>query len=275
MNNYILLNITCEEEKREMLIAELAEAGFEGFIENDDNFEAYLPEADFDASITNEIFERYAIDPDLVAQKTVAQQNWNAQWESSFEPVVINEELIIKAPFHKVEKSYTYELIIQPKTSFGTGHHETTHIIMELMLSMDFNNKLVFDYGSGTGILAILASKLGAKSVFANDIDDWAADNILENADLNNVKNIQFKKGDLFTVPPQLFDVILANLNKNILLKSFEDLSKLLKHNCPLLISGFYESDLHELKNEAARNGLELHDQKVMNNWCAAVLIKQ
>ncbi|MBC7382783.1 MAG: 50S ribosomal protein L11 methyltransferase [Bacteroidia bacterium] len=275
MNNYLLLEITCEELMRDILIAELAEAGFEGFIEKDNGFDAYLPEEEFNREATYEIFERYEIPLVMVTKKIMPQQNWNAQWESSFEPVVINERLIIKAPFHKIEKAYPYELIIQPKTSFGTGHHETTHIIMELMLNMDFNNKHVFDYGSGTGILAILATKLGAKSVFANDIDDWAADNILENAGLNNVNNIQFKKGDLSTVPHQMFDVILANLNKNILMKSFDGLSKLLKPHCPLLISGFYESDLHELSRGAAGYGVELSGQKVMNNWCAAVLIKQ
>lgn len=272
MNNYILLTIDCEPEMNELLIAELGAVGFEGFLETDTGFEAYLPEPEFNETSSNEIFERYHIKPEQVYKKTMPQQNWNAVWESSFEPVEISEQLLIRAPFHKVEKSYPYVLTIQPKTSFGTGHHETTFLIMKLMLQMEFNNKQVFDYGSGTGILAILASRLGSKNIYANDIDEWAADNIFENTTLNQVTNIEFKKGDLSSVPDIKFDIILANINRNILMDSFYLLSKKLKPDGSLLISGFYESDLQDLLAEAGNQGLSMKHKETLNNWCTVEL---
>ncbi|MDP1725838.1 MAG: 50S ribosomal protein L11 methyltransferase [Bacteroidota bacterium] len=272
MNNYILLTINCEPEMNELLIAELGDIGFEGFLETDTGFEAYLPELEFNETTSNEIFERYHIKHEQVLKKIMPQQNWNALWESNFEPVVVGEKLLIKAPFHKVEKSYPYVLTIQPKTSFGTGHHETTFLIMKLMLETEFSGKEVFDYGSGSGILAILASKLGSKHIFANDIDAWAAENIFENAALNQIKNIEFVKGDLRNVPDYKFDIILANINKNILIQSFLPLSKKLKHDSRLLISGFYEQDLKDILNEAGSHGLSIKRKEILNNWCAVEL---
>jgi ribosomal protein L11 methyltransferase len=166
------------------------------------------------------------------------------------------------------------ELIIQPKTSFGTGHHETTFTIMQLMLDMNLANKKVFDYGSGTGILAILAAKLGATHILANDIDTWAAENILENIALNQTLPINFIEGDLHAVPAQIFDVILANINRNILMESFVHLYPLLVSAGQLLISGFYTSDLPYLKQEAEKNGFVFKSSTEQNNWCAALFIK-
>ncbi len=274
MDKYIVLRVNCEPAVAELLIAELANASFEGFMENDTGFEGYLPISLYDEAAVTAIFDEYGILPSEVEKEVMEQQNWNAQWESSFEPVVISEQLIIKAPFHELEKQYPYVLTIQPKTSFGTGHHETTSLILRLMLQMNFENQYVFDYGSGTGILAIMASKLGATDIFANDIDDWAAENIFENAALNKVDNIHFEQGNLELAQGKQFDVILANINKNILMGSFEALAKLIKPGGPLLISGFYESDLDDLLNEANKHGLQLLGKEVLNNWCAAKLVK-
>lgn len=274
MDNYILLEVGCEEPIKEILIAELNELGFEGFIESDSGFEAYIAEIDFKKELVDQLLSQYKIDESGVTYKSVAQQNWNAEWESSFEPVIIDETLLIRAPFHQMEKSYPIELIIQPKTSFGTGHHETTFLIMQLMLKMDFNNKTVFDYGSGTGILAILASKLGAKSIYANDIDDWAADNIIENTGLNGVNSIWFEKGNLESVPAQKFDIILANINKNILLQSLDGLAKLLNPGGIVLMSGFYDTDLPDLLQEANKFGLGFKRKEVLNGWCTMEMLK-
>ncbi len=272
MNNYILLTINCEPEMNELLIAELGDIGFEGFLETETGFEAYLPEPEFNETACNEIFERYDIKSTQITKKTVPQQNWNALWESGFEPVLVNEKLLIRAPFHNVEKNYPYVLTIQPKTSFGTGHHETTFLMMKLMLEMEFKDKEVFDYGSGTGILAILASVLGSKKIFANDIDAWAADNIFENAALNQVKNIEFVKGDLRNVPDYKFDIILANINKNILMESFYSLSKMLNQQGSILMSGFYEKDLKDLLEASEKQGLTMIRKEELNSWCAIEL---
>jgi ribosomal protein L11 methyltransferase len=273
MSNYKVFQINCNPELAELLIAELSEIGFEGFLENEHGFEAYLEEAAFDETLFNEIIFKYSVDKSQVIASNIAQQNWNALWESSFEPVIVSNKLIIKAPFHNITEKYEYEIIIQPKTSFGTGHHETTQSIMELMLKMDFKNKTVFDYGCGTGVLAILASQLGATNIFANDIDDWAFENVGENAAYNKITNIDYQKGDLSIVPNVEYDIILANINKNILLKSFEQLSKHIKPNGIVLISGFYETDLPDLLNCCQAFGLNLQQKVVTNGWCAALLV--
>lgn len=271
MSNYILCKIPCNPELKDILIAELAEINFEGFLENDEGFEAYLPEAEYSEAMFSEILTNYNLDINSVEITLVAQQNWNAEWESNFEPVTIGSELRIRAPFHEADPSYPIELVIQPKTSFGTGHHETTYTIMRLMLEMDFADKRVFDYGSGTGILAILAAKLGAKTIVANDIDTWAAENILENISLNDSKPIQFITGNLTAVPMQTFDIILANINRNILMDSFMDLSLRIKDGGKLFISGFYTSDALDLQQEAEKYGFEMQESTEQNNWCAIV----
>jgi ribosomal protein L11 methyltransferase len=275
MTNYKVFQINCGADLTDILIAELAEIGFEGFLENETGFEAYLLESEYNENLFKEIVSNYSLSQNQIIENTIPQQNWNAQWESSFEPVIVSNQLIIKAPFHQIGQKYPYEIIIQPKTSFGTGHHETTQSIMELMLKMDFKNKTVFDYGCGTGVLAILASQLGATSIFANDIDDWAFENVGENAAMNNITNIDYQKGDLSIVPNTEYDIILANINKNILLKSFEQLSKHVKANGIVLISGFYESDLADLLDCCQAFGLNLQQKVVTNNWCAAVLVRQ
>jgi ribosomal protein L11 methyltransferase len=274
MLQYISYKIACTTQLVDILIAELAEINFEGFVESESGFEAYIPEPDYNPIAFNEIMTRYQIaETDLMFSK-IAQQNWNAEWESSFEPVCIGSKLRIRAPFHISDARFPMELIIQPKTSFGTGHHETTFTIMQLMLDMNLANKKVFDYGSGTGILAILAAKLGATHILANDIDTWAAENILENIALNQTLPIHFIEGDLHAVPAHTFDVILANINRNILMESFVHLYPMLVSAGQLLISGFYTSDLPYLKQEAEKNGFVFKSSTEQNNWCAALFIK-
>lgn len=274
MSYYILCKVICDSDLTDILIAELAEINFEGFLENEDGFEAFLPEEDFVNQALEEILDKYHIAKSAIEISRVAQQNWNASWESSFEPVCIGQQLRIRAPFHKPNPSYPIELIIQPKTSFGTGHHETTYTIMKLMLEMNLSRAKVFDYGSGTGILAILAAKLGATDIVANDIDSWAAENIIENIALNQTQPIQFIDGDLSVVPKQEFEVILANINRNILMDSFASLFPMLGAGGNLLISGFYVTDLPDLQQEAEKNGFIYKESTQQNNWCAALFTK-
>lgn len=270
MESYFEFIITCNEDVREQLIAELAEEAYEGFIETDHGFSAYAPVSAFKREVFEQLLQKYELNPETVPQRMIEQQNWNAQWEAGYEPIIINSEVIIRAPFHQSDKNYLYELIIQPKNTFGTGHHETTQLMIRLMFQQQFENKRVFDYGCGTGVLAIMAAKLKAKEIYAIDIDEWCADNVPENMRLNDIENVVFEKGDLSVVKPQHFDVVLANINKNILLNSFETLSHLLVNGGILLISGFYESDLNDLKEAGAPYGLFLQQHITLNNWCSA-----
>lgn len=270
MEAYFEFQIRCSEDVKEQLIAELAEEEYEGFVETDEGFSAYVTSSLFKREVFEQLLQKYEINPATVAQSHIEQQNWNAQWEAGYEPIVIDNNVIVKAPFHRIEKHYPYELLIQPKNTFGTGHHETTQLMLRLMLQVDLTGKRVFDYGSGTGVLAVMASKMAAASVYAIDIDDWSAENISENTELNDVRNIIFEQGDLSVVKPQKFDVILANINKNILLFSFAPLADLTEAGGTLLISGFYEGDLEDLKTGAAGAGFLFQQHITLNNWCAA-----
>jgi ribosomal protein L11 methyltransferase len=271
MQNYILCEVTCNSEFSEILSAELGQLGYEGFIDTEKGFEAFLPESDFSEEALFELLAEYGFGKDSVVVRIVENQNWNALWESDFEPVCVGNTLRIRAPFHPTDSDFAMELIIQPKTSFGTGHHETTHTIMELILQENMQDKLVFDYGSGTGILAILASKLGSRKIIANDIDPWAVENIFENMALNEVSNIEFVHGDIGAIQKEKFDFILANINKNILMGSFEPMKSLIKEEGTLIISGFYDTDLPDLLLEAQKAGFNFKNSVVKNKWTAAI----
>ena len=274
MEAYYEFQINCKEEFKDNIIAELAEENFEGFVENENGFSAFIPQSLFEKEVFEKILTHYNINPDSVPQNTIEQQNWNAQWEASFEPITIGEDIIVKAPFHLLDEHYKHEIIIQSKNTFGTGHHETTQLVLQMMLQIDFKNKSVFDYGCGTGVLSIFASMLEADTIFAIDIDEWSAENIIENCSLNSVTNVEFKKSDLAMMDQRNFDVVLANINKNILLGSFEKLSQMMNTNAKLIISGFYENDLNDLKTAAEKYHLNYRDHIVKNNWCAAKFVK-
>ena len=273
MEAYYEFQIKCDAAFKDAIIAELSDENFEGFEENDEGFSAFIPQSLFEKNVFEKILTHYNINPESVPRNTIEQQNWNAQWEASYEPIVIGNDLIVKAPFHLLDEHYQYEVIIQPKNTFGTGHHETTQLVLELMLKTDFKNKTVFDFGCGTGVLAIVASMLGADKIFAIDIDEWSVENITENCALNGVSNVEFEQGDLEIAHDKKFDILLANINKNILLQSFERLSLLMNPGAQLIISGFYESDLTDLKNEAEKYHLQFKEHHSKNEWCIAKFV--
>lgn len=275
MEPYFEFAITCDEDTRELLIAELAEAGYEGFMETEQGFSAFIPRSQHRALVFNDVLLKYGINPEAVPHSMVEQQNWNAQWEASYEPIVVADQIMVRAPFHPQGGDYRHVITIQPKNTFGTGHHETTQLVLELMLKQDFTGKRVFDYGCGTGVLGLMALKLGAAYAIGNDIDEWCLDNIAENKQLNGVTDFEFRLGDLSVLDQhELFDAVLANINKNILLRSFPELSIHMKPQAVLLISGFYESDLEDLIAAAKTNGLVPDIHLVKNEWCAAVFHK-
>lgn len=275
--NYYACSFSNPENEilKDMFIELLGTIGFDSFMDTDDGFEAYCKEQDYNETELDEILqmEQFA-NVSLLKKELIPDQDWNATWEASYEPVVINELCRIRAPFHQVEGSYKYDLIIEPKMSFGTAHHETTSQIIELMLQSDFTGLDVLDMGSGTGVLAILAKKLGSATTVAIDNDEWAYRNALDNIRLNNENEIVVELGDADSLNNRQFDLILANINRNILLRDMKEYVKCLLDGGKIFFSGFYEEDLKLIAKEAESLGLKYISHVTKNNWTAAVFMK-
>ena len=271
------LQVTCDPEFAEILMAEIAEVGFDTFLETNEGFEAYAEEDHFDHEQLNLIQQKYdQVNPLDFALDRIQKQNWNEEWEKSLEPIIVDDTCLIRAEFHKIEKKYPYEIIITPKMSFGTGHHQTTYLMIKNQLKMDFKGKRVMDAGCGTAILAIMASKLGAESVEAFDIDEWSASNGKENIENNNCVNINLKLGSIADMKFEgKFDVILANINKNVLLAEMKMYSEYLVSGGQLLLSGFYLNDVQDLQTEASRHGFSLQTTDEKETWAALLLKKR
>ncbi|MDG2226139.1 MAG: 50S ribosomal protein L11 methyltransferase [Flavobacteriales bacterium] len=259
---------------REILYAELGDRGFEAFEDTQDGVRAYIKKEQFSKSLLKDLsinrIQGQKIEFDII---TIANQNWNAVWESNFNSIVINSNCIIRAPFHPVP-ALEYDIIISPQMSFGTGHHETTFLMSKELFSLDLKSVDLLDMGSGTGVLGILAEKLGAKYVKAIDIEEGAFLNTIDNCKLNNTKNIIVEKGDSKLLVDSLFDVILANINKNILLQDISVYSNCLKLGGKLLLSGFFTTDIDELRKAASNNGLKFVKTNEKNNWAMIMLEK-
>ena len=275
--NYYACSFTNPENEnlKDMFMELLGEIGFDSFMDTDEGFEAYCQEPALDENELNDIMqmEQFA-NVKLLKKELIPDQDWNATWEASYEPVIINEFCRIRAPFHKVEGSYKYDLIIEPKMSFGTAHHETTSQIIELMLQSDFTGLNLLDMGSGTGVLAILAKKLGSATTVAIDNDEWAYRNALDNIRLNDENDIIVELGDANSLKDRQFDIILANINRNILLRDMKEYVKCLVDGGKIFFSGFYEEDLVLIAKEAERLGLKYYNHVTKNNWTAAVFVK-
>jgi ribosomal protein L11 methyltransferase len=271
MENVIEITInTADTEQKEILIALLSNEGYDGFEETDAVLKACIPEAAFSKEVLTYLLQPFELS---YQQQLIAPRNWNAEWESSYQPVVVEDIAAVRAHFHTPISNVKHEIIITPKMSFGTGHHATTWQMMKLMQQVDFNNKTVFDFGCGTGILAILAEKMGASHIFATDIDDWCIDNTVENAAMNQCTRIQAVQSD---VPPsdETFDIILANINRHILLQFMQQLSSLLQPDGYLFISGFYAEEDELLLNEAGKYNLQRITSSQRQNWSCLMLQK-
>ena len=275
--NYYACSFSNPENEilKDMFMELLGTIGFDSFMDTDEGFEAYCQEPALDEEELNGIMqmEQFA-NVKLLKKELIPDQDWSATWEASYEPVIINEFCRIRAPFHKVEGSYKYDLIIEPKMSFGTAHHETTSQIIELMLQSDFTGLNLLDMGSGTGVLAILAKKLGSATTVAIDNDEWAYRNALDNIRLNDENDIVVELGDAGSLNDRQFDVILANINRNILLRDMKEYVKCLVDGGKIFFSGFYEEDLVLITKEAERLGLTYSNHVTKNNWTAAVFVK-
>ncbi len=269
--NYLEFTIACKPNYTEILMAEFSNLGFDSFQETEAGFITFL-ETDFKEELLNDIKNKYtSVAQFSFTKKEIIKQNWNKEWEKNYDPIIINETCVVKAAFHTDLPTYPIELIITPKMSFGTGHHETTHLMLAEMLTIDFKDKKVMDAGTGTGVLAILAKKQGAASVLAFDIDEWCVENTLENATINGV-DVKATKASIEDINiKEEFEVVLANINKNILLHQMKYYKKVLcKKERTLLLSGFYKLDLEDIKMCAQEVGLKFVHYKVRNNWIMA-----
>ncbi|HBX53326.1 MAG: ribosomal protein L11 methyltransferase [Bacteroidetes bacterium RIFOXYA12_FULL_35_11] len=255
------------EEKQEILTALLGDIGYDSFEYSENGIAAYILESFFSAEAVIEI--QKSIDFQFTYSFSgVEKKNWNEEWEKNFLPVYIKNFYQIRAPFHEKKIGYKLDLLITPKMSFGTGHHPTTRLMLEQMVEMNFENKNVLDMGSGTGILSIAASMLGAASVTAIEIDDWCYENIVENVSLNKVQNINIFTGGIELVNhSEAFDVIIANINRNVLLEQIPVYSNAMRKNAVLLLSGFYSEDRNAIEKLCSEHFLTFETISGNSNW--------
>lgn len=272
--NYIELQLFVNPEFSDIFMAELGEIGYETFTEEEDGLNAYITEDLFSETALDEIMERYLpMTPIRYSYKTLEKKNWNEEWEKNYEPIIAaNGRVRVRASFHEPDPNVEHDLLINPKMSFGTGHHETTSMVLGLQMNVNHEGKKVLDVGCGTGILAILASKLGATEVAGFDIEEWAAENSRENCQLNDCQNITIRQGTIEDEPVEQYDIILANINRNILMR---DIPKYVDFMKPapsqLVVSGFYQHDIEDIENVAEEVGLVKVQTENKNNWAAVV----
>lgn len=275
-NIYIEYNFTAQpkEPATEILIAELGGVGFESFVENENGVTAYIQKQDWNSTILDAIFVLSSNEFSIsYEQSEVAQTNWNAEWEKNFNPIQVDDKVSIRAPFHQ-NPNLKYDIVIEPKMSFGTGHHETTHMMVQHLLSLDLKDKKVLDMGCGTGILAIFAEMKGAKPVDAIDIDNWCYQNSIENVERNNCNHISVYEGDASLLVNQKYDVIIANINRNILLNDIKRYNNCLNDKGLLLLSGFYKEDIPVIDAEVSKYNLKIDTVIERNNWVAVKFLK-
>ncbi len=265
-----------EDYHKDLLINSLSEIGFDTFEEIVQGFKAYIPSDDFDQTLLDEtikLFEGSFVFSYEI--NTIPATNWNEVWESNFRPLIIKDQCHVRAAFHDSRPEFPYEIIIDPKMAFGTGHHQTTAMMMEYMLEIDFSGTTVLDMGCGTGILGILASKLGANQVFCIDYDAICFDSSIENALLNHSENIKSLCGSKEVIPDLSFEIILANINRNILLDQIARYAEVLTPGGKLFLSGFYKDpDLTMLIDVAKANRLNFKGHKIQESWVAAYFVK-
>lgn len=253
----------------EILIAELGYAGFESFVETEEGVTAYIQKEEWSETILDDIQILNSDEFEIsFSFEDIEQTNWNEEWEKNFTPIVVDEKCSVRAPFHD-KPNTEYDIIIEPKMSFGTGHHETTHMMIQYILNNDFKDKSVLDMGCGTGVLAILAEIKGAKPIDAIDYDNWCYLNSLENVERNNCEHITVLEGDASLLVDKHYDVIIANINRNILLNDLDKYVACLNKNGMLLLSGFYKDDIPVLEAECNKHMLKLVETLEKNHWVA------
>lgn len=267
--------VTPLQPATDILIAELGAAGFESFEETDHGVLAYIQKIDWHTDVLNDVTilenQNFKIE---YTYKEIAQENWNETWEKNFNPIIVDDKCVVRAPFHQ-KFDVTYDIVIAPKMSFGTGHHETTYMMLQYILNNNWENKKVLDMGCGTAVLAILAKMKGATHVDAIDIDNWCYINSIENIERNHCQSINVYEGDASLLSGKVYDTIIANINRNILIDDMEVYSQSLSPKGELYLSGFYAEDLPMIQEECTKHGLKFVSQLERNKWVAAKFVKK
>ncbi len=259
----------------EIVVAQLAELGFESFTESDDGLQGFIREDMYEEGPVNDYLQQLSAEHGIrYSSRKIEAQNWNAIWESEYEPVVIAGKCRVRAPFHAAMPEMQYEIMIEPRMSFGTAHHSTTSLMLELLMLEDVNQKRVLDMGCGTGVLAILADKMHAKHVVAIDNDEWAYSNAIDNMQKNGADKVVVLQGEAGDIPLPGYDIIIANINRNVLLNDIPVYAGFLEENGVLLLSGFYEQDLDQIRVASENAGLHYISHKADNNWVGAKFVK-
>ena len=274
--DYIELTVKLNPQKpfTEILISALAEEGFESFVETEEGFQAYINKSNYVDDMETNSWAWHLDGVEIFSErKTIPRENWNQNWEDNFQPILVDNQVYIYAPFHKPKPEIPHQILIEPKMSFGTGHHATTHLMVQLILGVDCTGKQVLDMGCGTGILGILAMQRGALKAVCIDVDDWSIENTLENAERNHV-NVETRLGGAEQLKKEKFDIVFANINLNVLLEDVEAYANVLKPGGIIIFSGFYEEDLKLLDNTAKPFGLTLNKTKIRDHWMAAIFNK-
>jgi len=277
--NYIEVKFICtpnDEIVNSVLSATIAEIGFESFVEDEQGTTAYIQKDAFDAASLDAVLNDFPVEAEIIyTYKVIEDKNWNEEWEKNyFQPLIIDDRCIIQSTFHKMPATYEYNIFIDPKMAFGTGHHQTTELMIREILKEDFNGKQVLDMGAGTAILAILASMRGADPITAIDIDKWAYDNAIENLQLNKVENVKVEIGGAELLGKEMFDIVLANINRNILLNDIPTYAAVLNKGGYLYMSGFYVEDIPAITQVCASNGLKFCHNTTKDNWTAVKFVK-
>jgi len=262
---------------REILLAKMSQIGFDGFVEGDDIIQAYIDEEVFSGSALNQLIDELSelgMKVQYRFHKT-EEQNWNKEWEKKFTPVLIGEKVLIRAPFHGSDMDLHCTLIIEPKMSFGTGHHHTTRVMILEMMKHDFNGRRVLDMGCGTGVLGIYACKLGAERVLGVDYDQWAYENAMENVERNGAKAMEVSLGDVGVLGEEVFDIVLANITRNTLVRDMRIYTDHLVEKGIMMVSGILAEDVQYILNEAYQSGLNHLNTLEESNWIALSFVKQ
>lgn len=276
---YIQLSLKlnpCNENVTDILSYQLGEIGYDSFITTDQGVDAYIPELNFSEKKLEDLMQHLLIDAEVDYEFNVLEdKDWNKEWEKNyFTPLIISDKCLVRSSFHEVERQFTYEIIIDPKMAFGTGHHQTTLLMLQEILQLDLKDKSVLDMGCGTAVLAILASKMGASPIVAIDIDEWAYENAKENTALNDITNVEVKLGDATVIGDDKFNFIFANINRNILLQDISTYAKTLEKRGVLMMSGFYLEDVPIIKLECEKNDLLFQKIEQKDNWTMMVSCK-
>ena len=275
---YIQVEIQCDDSISELLIAALLDLSFDSFQETDSALLAFIEKDHYDEEALRTLLTNYKNEDGSSIHflaEPLEEKNWNEEWEKNFDPVLIGEKVFIRATFHQPRPDIPFEIVIDPKMSFGTGHHATTSLMIRQMLTLKIENRNILDAGTGTGILAILAKKLGANKIVATDIDEWCITNSQENFELNRIEDIALLKGTIQELQlKSQFDIVLANINKNVLLDEIPTYATLLSKDGILVLSGFYETDADDIMGRAKNFNLKNINIDGLNSWACLIFEK-